>query len=716
MEKIAHYIIESKLGEGAMGEVYRGLDENLKMPVAIKVLGPTVSSDQETLARFEIEARAAANLQHQNISHVFFIGRTDDNRPFYAMELIDGQALADIIHKRLKISGRQMLSLMLQSAQALKFACDKNVMHRDIKPGNIMVTNEGVVKLVDFGLAKLAESDNSLTKTGMALGTPNYLSPELAQGIDSDFRSDMYSLGITFFELLTGKIPYESGNPMGVLMKHVREPIPDISSINRKYPVSLCKLIERMMAKQPEDRFANYQEIITQLEKITHTEREFVNAEWSFCEHCGYVTCADESDRCSRCNEPYGEVEKTETLCNVRLVRFENRKAMNDVAEHMKRTTRKPPEVIRRMLQHLPLLLGTKLTLEQGKALQLKFYGMGAQIDIEKVVHTTKAKKTNRMSMTIDGPALERPELEVKQPVKSNKTRFAMVAVLMVLLVASVSIYYFSFYSAAKTDARQANVTTGKIIDNNKELAKNAAAIGELKVIDDNEDQAGVANSPSVINVTSDRGIFNIRSIDFGDKETLEKIAHLLEENLSRIGMVLGSMPEGNFKVTLDGRQPFGQMLPYFGLAVEDVPGKIMIYSKGLDLEDRNFKAILVSLLSRAILRNWGGANLPLWFEAGFSLSMLNRTLPQSYDSKSAVKNMSQYLDDELWLDEFGKGSNIAYAQAADFTSYLMDNYNLNHMQSLAQNVKNGYDMDSAIKSVYGFEKSKLMNDWFARR
>jgi|GEM_PF-3024257 len=720
--RIAHYIIEGKLGEGAMGEVFKGMDENLQMPVALKVLSPAVSGNQENLARFEIEARAAANLQHQNIAHVFFIGRTEDDSPFYAMELIDGHPLSDLIEKRAKISGNQILSIMLQSARALQFACEKNVMHRDIKPGNIMLTNDGVVKLVDFGLAKLSKSDNSLTKTGMALGTPNYLSPELAQGKDNDFRSDMYSLGITFYELLTGKLPYEAQNPMGVLMKHVQEPIPDIASMNKEYPSTLCKLIERMIAKRPAERFDGYNDIIAILEKVAKTERHFLQHEWSFCSECECLTRADTEDICSRCNNDYDEITRTETVCNARLVRFENRKALNDVAEHMKRTTQKPPEVIRSMLQHLPLLLGTRLTLQQGKALQLKFYNMGAHIDLEKVTYTTKSQHPKRMSINMNTPDIERHEIGVESKRRNGSSQHLLTIVLFLVLVAcgAFAFWFFNYYDrydiygVPKSSA--VTLPSKEQAEENSNHAISATTTKPGKQIGEeiNSDSQNV--QLTVTTVMSERNIFEIKGINFGTKESLLAIGKDLEVNLSRIGVVLGALPDKKFRITFDGREIFKNELKYYGLSIADELGKIVIHSKGLNPQDARFQGMLVTLISREIVRGWGGLNLPLWFEVGFSLSMLNKTMPGSYDAKAIVKNMSQYLDDELWLDAFSEGSANAYAQSADFTAYLIDNYNLNHIKSLAKSVKSGNDMDSALKFVYGFPKSKLLNDWFARR
>ena len=185
-----------------MGAIYRAIDDSLDLQVAVKMLNPRLAEDKEILKRFEREARSAAKLQHPNIAHVFYSGR-HKGLPFFVMEYVDGVPVSEIIEKRYRVTGGKMIEIIRNVATALSYAEQFGIIHRDIKPSNIMLTSRTeTVKLVDFGLAKDIHDQTDITLTGYTIGTPNYLAPELGRGKTADFRSDMYALGVTFFELL----------------------------------------------------------------------------------------------------------------------------------------------------------------------------------------------------------------------------------------------------------------------------------------------------------------------------------------------------------------------------------------------------------------------------------------------------------------------------------------------------------------------------------
>ena len=213
-ETISHYRITEKLGEGGMGVVYKAEDTKLERPVALKFLAPHAIEDPEHKARFVREAKAAARLDHQNICPIYEIDEAE-GQTFLAMAYLEGQTLKDKITERpLKLD--EALDIAIQTAQGLKAAHQKEIVHRDIKPANLMLTEEGQVKIMDFGLAQLADRSR-LTKTTTMLGTPAYMSPEQARREQTDRRTDIWSLGVVIYEMVTGRLPFEGERQEAVL-------------------------------------------------------------------------------------------------------------------------------------------------------------------------------------------------------------------------------------------------------------------------------------------------------------------------------------------------------------------------------------------------------------------------------------------------------------------------------------------------------------------
>jgi serine/threonine protein kinase len=268
-QTISHYKILEKLGEGGMGVVFKAQDTTLDRYVAIKILSPHLSSSNENKARFMLEAKATAALNHPNILSVYEINE-NDNSLFLVMEFIEGQTLKNYITKLQSGTGipvAQAIEWTITIAQGLKVAHEKNIIHRDIKPENIMLTNGGQLKIMDFGLAKL-RSANSFTKTGTSLGTLSYMSPEQAQGITADLRSDLWSLGIVFFELLTADLPFKAEHEAGLLYLVVNTDAPAPSDFDRTISRDIDDVMRKMLEKNPERRYQNADELIRAL-KIT---------------------------------------------------------------------------------------------------------------------------------------------------------------------------------------------------------------------------------------------------------------------------------------------------------------------------------------------------------------------------------------------------------------------------------------------------------------
>ncbi len=246
------YKILEKIGSGGMANVYKGEDSVLNRVVAIKILHEQFSSDQSFIARFKQEAQSAANLTHPNVVSIFDWGK-EDNSHYIVMEYLKGQNLKDYISDAGHLTWQETIDIGSKVSNALGFAHKNDVIHRDIKPHNIVLTRDGSVKVTDFGIARAGAS--TMTQTGAILGTAHYISPEQAKGQTADARSDLYSLGIVMYEMLAGQPPYGGDNPVGIAMKHVQEPVPSITDVNPNVPDSLVSIINKALAKEPEERY-----------------------------------------------------------------------------------------------------------------------------------------------------------------------------------------------------------------------------------------------------------------------------------------------------------------------------------------------------------------------------------------------------------------------------------------------------------------------------
>ncbi|MEZ5465247.1 MAG: protein kinase [Lysobacteraceae bacterium] len=263
---LGHYEIVSELGRGGMGVVYKGYEPALSRNVAIKELSPSLAHDQNLVERFLREARSMAALNDPHIIQIYFIGQ-ENEQPFFVMEFVEGESLSQILKREKKLGVADAMKIIHQTAQGLATAHDKGVVHRDIKPGNLMVTPKGQVKIADFGIA-LASTDFSqkLTSTGEFVGTPGYLSPEVCMAKPVDQRSDIFSLGIVLYEMLSGDTPFQDESPLGLMLEVVKAEIPDIREINKEVDAQTAAILTRMVAKDPADRFQSCHDLAAALE------------------------------------------------------------------------------------------------------------------------------------------------------------------------------------------------------------------------------------------------------------------------------------------------------------------------------------------------------------------------------------------------------------------------------------------------------------------
>jgi serine/threonine protein kinase len=257
-QQLDHVLLQKFVGGGGMGAVFRAWDTNLHRTVAVKVLSLRQAGDTEGQRRFQTEARSAARLDHPNIARAHYVG-ADRGVQYIVFEYIDGTNLRDIVYGNGPLQLSDALNVTLQIAGALTHAWEREVVHRDIKPSNIIITHDGLAKLVDMGLARLEyieQAEHDETATGVTLGTFDYISPEQARNPrDADIRSDIYSLGCTLFFMLTSRPPFPEGTVLQKLLAHQSEPPPDVRELRPDVPDTLARVLARMLAKQPDERF-----------------------------------------------------------------------------------------------------------------------------------------------------------------------------------------------------------------------------------------------------------------------------------------------------------------------------------------------------------------------------------------------------------------------------------------------------------------------------
>lgn len=272
------YELIEKIGEGGMAVVYKGKDRLLNRYVAIKILRPEYTKDAQFIENFRSESQAAAGLQHSNIVSVYDVGQ-EGSIHFIVMELIDGKPLSDLINEEAPFDYKKTIEITKQVAAALSLAHKHNVIHRDVKPHNIMITNDGIAKLADFGIAK-AVSDSTMVKneTSRIIGSVHYFSPEQARGAYVDERSDIYSLGIVIYEMLTGEVPFDGDNPVQVALMHINDDITPPSKLVSGIPPALEKLVMKATDKFQANRYRNAEELIEDLADVDFITRKVGNS------------------------------------------------------------------------------------------------------------------------------------------------------------------------------------------------------------------------------------------------------------------------------------------------------------------------------------------------------------------------------------------------------------------------------------------------------
>ena len=270
--RIGKYNILERIGRGGMGHVYRAVDPNLKREVALKQMLKDLSSDEDLRTRFSREAQSAGGLRHPNIVTIYDLGADEEGTPFIAMEFLTGTDLENAIKNKVELVLLKKLDVIIQTGEGLAYAHSKGIVHRDIKPANIRLLDNGEVKIMDFGIAKIAASH--FTRTGMIMGTPHYMAPEQIRGEKVDGRADIFSLGVVLYELLVFRKPYPGDNPTTVLFKIIHSEPEPLADAHFTPPEGLEEAVLRALAKNPEERYQTCQEFTSDLVKVFERVQE----------------------------------------------------------------------------------------------------------------------------------------------------------------------------------------------------------------------------------------------------------------------------------------------------------------------------------------------------------------------------------------------------------------------------------------------------------
>lgn len=277
------YEIMEKIGEGGMAEVYKAKCRLLNRYVAVKVLKKEYSMDKEFVNKFKAEAESAGSISHNNIVNIYDVG-SEGNINYIVMEYVQGITLKELIIQNGRLDYNRAIDIAIQIARAIECAHKKNIIHRDIKPQNILVTDEGNVKVTDFGIAK-ASNSVTITKTNKVMGSAHYFSPEQARGSFVDGRTDIYSLGVVLYEMVTGRVPFDAESPVSVALKHLQEPVIPPKHINSNLPEGLNNLILKAMEKDPVSRYQNIKDMLLDLQRIKNDSDFNVAISDTFSDH-----------------------------------------------------------------------------------------------------------------------------------------------------------------------------------------------------------------------------------------------------------------------------------------------------------------------------------------------------------------------------------------------------------------------------------------------
>ena len=718
--KIAHYDVLAPLGAGAMSEVYRCRDTRLDKQVALKVIHESVARRQQLVERFEQEARAAARLEHPNVARVHFAG-TEDGKAFYAMELVDGWPLSELIEDHASFRWEQYLSLFCQACAGLQAATDAGVCHGDVKPANMLLGRDGTLKLLDFGLARFLD-DNTLGHAGTAMGTPYYMAPEVVRGRPGDPRSDLYSLGASFFHLLIGRPPFEADTPRQLLEKHEREMPPYVRDLGGKPPQALASLLAQLLAKAPWDRPPSYREVHARLLHIYDDmadERRVGALRW-----CGRDLMNSEAHagECTVCGQLYPKRERPASY-HVDVVGWNENDGERAVASFISDALGMATQEVEPLLRPLPYRAAFRLPRERARKMHRHLFELGADVsltDADEAAHkrseTVNDSTPAALSCPVrwpteprlnQGAATGRARRPVEAPVVSKGKQRSQLVVLLSLACLALGLFaldqhlrlsdlieeteHWREQARVKAAQRDHPFDPERQTDHSEPPSEASHGVaGEA----DRAEQLGTI----LLVLENDLGLTDEDILEFG--RTLgEVVANLPAAVRLRRGSAVRVVP---FWAEASDVRSHWQAAPYapvieLPLAGENPPSG-----------DQG-RALLRYQLSRGALRQAGGPGLPAWLIESIALHL---ELGDPDEEQLANLLAEESHPTQLRAGEiFDANQELALRSLA---AHLLTEHGWEGVVSLLAACAAGQPADAALEASIGLQAASLEAEWLA--
>ena len=691
---LGHYKILGHLGSGAMSDVYIGYDEDLQIHVAVKVLTDAILQRPELVERFKIEARAAARLNHPNVARVYYFNFKGDV-PFFAMELVEGLSLADVLERRLRLTYQQYLDIFSQVVRGLRAAAVRGIIHRDIKPGNLMVGRDGLVKVVDFGLAKV-DDEKELTQTGTMMGTPYYLSPEAVRGEELDQRSDIYSLGVTMFQLLVGYPPYDSETPFGLMMQHINSPSPDAMEFNDQFPRKLAKVIQKAMSKERASRYPNHEAVLHALAEVREDlSQRVLGEELAFCTACDVNTVV-RGGQCGRCKRSYEGKSEPETFYDLLLTGYREPSAAQACARYVSEAVGRREEVVERVMEKLPFKLGHRLPYERAKALQRRFYELGGDVEMRRVEDRAADEQTSEKLDFVSATSARTasfvspaPELEAaRRPIRNQRLAIIVLASALVLLCALL------LYQSLGSDDDGETIHDEPIT---------RAPVADYEPISEAATPAPVASE----------GTFELDLAVEGDvdEEAVEALRAALGDAMEALQVTCAWTPSARLQLRLDPKYTFSAgddaraWEETLGRPLDSFPaGRIAATDETLPIAAAHWVA-------RAAVADLAGPDAAGWLPLGLAYYQESRLGGLDRAPFEALAAETNHIPVQYWGATAGRNDPEAIARAESLVEYLVERAGPRKFAHFLKVVRVG-SVEGALAEVYGDPAPVIQESW----
>ncbi len=694
---LGHYKILGHLGSGATSDVYLGYDESLQLHVAIKVVSEAATARPEMIERFKQEARATARLNHPNVARVFYFNFQGET-PFFAMELVEGVSLADVLERRMRVTLRQLFDIFEQAMRGLRAAAVRGIVHRDIKPGNLMVGRDGLAKVVDFGLAKVGD-DQALTQTGTMMGTPYYLSPEAVRGDTIDLRSDIYSLGVTMFQTLVGYPPYDADTPYGLMMQHVNAAVPDPRDLNPQLPRPLCELIVRMLDKEPDERFPNYEALVNAMAQIRELVASRLDEELNFCVRCDVNTLA-EGDRCTRCGKGYSSRVRPEAH-DLILTGFRDGESLEACTRYISKAVGRRPENVRRALVQLPFKLGHRLPFDRAKQMQRQFYEIGGEVEMRHVEDPSADEGSPGRLEFVSAAAARTASFiaPIPRSMRRRSRRFGprtlaglgLVTVLL-LAVAALGVRVWGPWRPDPDDLTDAPTPA----------EANPLADGEAATAEPVEGETPAP--PPLLQL-------DVELIGEVPDETVGAVVDAVQAAAERLGTTCSWQPQVRMRIVLDQARPYR--------TVEDdrawelvLGGQLERFPVGtLDPADGTLEVSAAHWIAHRAVLDLAGPEAPAWIALGLAFHQEARIKGLDPAPFLALAEEEGQIPVTFWGASPGRNPPENIARAQSMVEFLVDRWGNDRFRDFLIATRSG-SLDEAFEGAFGEPAGDVQEGW----